>query len=96
MYHRTEAARIVDDPIEQDALGPDWAESPAAFDVPDAPSEVPNVPNVPNVPVVVEDNSGDEDAPAAPVADAPTIEDFGFEKARPADAVAVPKKRRRR
>lgn len=32
MYHRTEAARIVDDPIEQDALGPDWAETPAAFD----------------------------------------------------------------
>jgi len=49
MYHRTEAARIVDDPVEQDALGSDWAESPAAFDVP----------------VVVEDAGGEDDAPAA-------------------------------
>jgi hypothetical protein len=62
MYHQTEAARIVDDPVEQDALGPDWAETPAAFDAPDAPSQVPNVPNVP---VVVEDNGGEEVAPAA-------------------------------
>ncbi len=34
MYHRTEAARIVDDPAEQEALGADWAETPAAFDAP--------------------------------------------------------------
>lgn len=54
MYHRTEAAVIVDDPDQQEALGPDWAEHPAAFDVP----------------VVVEDNDGDENAPAAPAADA--------------------------
>jgi hypothetical protein len=75
MYHRTEPARIVDDPIEQDALGPDWAETPAAFDVP-------------KVPVVVEDIGGEADAPA--------IEDFGFEEVRPAAATASPKTRRGR
>lgn len=58
MYHRTEPAVIIDDPAEQEALGPDWAEHPAAFDVP----------------VTVVDLDGleaEEDAPAAPAADAP-------------------------
>jgi hypothetical protein len=58
MYHRTEPARIVDDPVEQDALGPEWAETPAAFDTPE-------------VPVVVDDIGGEEDTPAAAAADAP-------------------------
>lgn len=31
-YHRTEPARIVNDPLELDALGEGWADTPAAFD----------------------------------------------------------------
>jgi hypothetical protein len=31
MYHATAASVIVNDPIEQEELGDDWAESPAAF-----------------------------------------------------------------
>ncbi len=31
LYHRTEAAQLVQDPDEQTALGADWAETPAAF-----------------------------------------------------------------
>lgn len=31
LYHRTEAARLVQDPDEQTALGEEWAETPAAF-----------------------------------------------------------------
>lgn len=31
LYHRTEEPRIVEDPDEHAALGPDWAETPAAF-----------------------------------------------------------------
>jgi len=32
MYHRTEPARLVQDPDEEGALGGDWAETPAAFE----------------------------------------------------------------
>lgn len=38
MYHRTEPARIVQDPAEKEALGEDWADTPAAF-LPDEPAE---------------------------------------------------------
>jgi hypothetical protein len=31
LYHRTEAARLVQDPDEESALGAEWAETPAAF-----------------------------------------------------------------
>lgn len=31
LYHRTEQPRIVQDADEQAALGPEWAETPAAF-----------------------------------------------------------------
>lgn len=37
MYHRTEAARLVQDPDEESALGSDWAETPAAFEQPEEP-----------------------------------------------------------
>ncbi len=33
LYHRTENPRIVNDPSELEALGPDWKESPAEFDM---------------------------------------------------------------
>ncbi len=40
LYHRTEPARIVQDPAEHEALGPEWAESPAAFfDLPAPPKK---------------------------------------------------------
>ena len=29
VYHATEAARVVEDPAEHLALGPEWVESPA-------------------------------------------------------------------
>lgn len=31
MYHATKPACVVNDPIEHEELGDDWAESPAAF-----------------------------------------------------------------
>jgi len=33
-YHRTERAVIVNDPAEEAALGPGWADTPAAFSEP--------------------------------------------------------------
>ena len=35
-YHATERARIVNSEAEDNALGPAWADSPAAFDVSEA------------------------------------------------------------
>jgi len=35
MYHKDLAAVIVQDPQQQDDLGKDWAESPAAFNEPE-------------------------------------------------------------
>lgn len=32
LYHATEPARVVADPDEHAALGPEWAETPAAFE----------------------------------------------------------------
>lgn len=30
-YHRTETARIIKDPTEDEALGSDWSDTPATF-----------------------------------------------------------------
>lgn len=38
-FHRTEPARIVNDPIEEEALGDGWADTPAAFADDDEPAE---------------------------------------------------------
>lgn len=38
MYHTTEEPTVVNNPDELKELGPDWAESPAAFGVETAPS----------------------------------------------------------
>lgn len=52
-YHRTEEARVVKDAAEDAALGPEWKNTPAAFDAPEAveplsgETEVKTVPALP-------------------------------------------------
>jgi hypothetical protein len=40
LYHRSRPAVIVNDPEEEDMLGPGWADTPAAFEGP-APEPTP-------------------------------------------------------
>lgn len=39
-YHRTLDPRIVADPLEDEALGEGWADTPAAFLIPEEEAEV--------------------------------------------------------
>lgn len=48
-YHRTEPARIVNDPAEEEALGAGWTDTPAAFDqgIATTPETEPETPKKP-------------------------------------------------
>lgn len=84
-YHRTEAPRIVQSPEQEAALGPGWADTPAAFLDPapvcDAPADPPargltvgdvvdNWPGIDGPAVVTSDVSG---VPVDVPVDVPTI-----------------------
>lgn len=51
VYHRSEAARIVEGPEQLAALGPGWTDTPAAFsaetEIPEAVAEPPAQPDLP-------------------------------------------------
>lgn len=47
MHHKTKPSVVVTNANDQEALGTEWAESPAAFDEPEAPAEPAPVPPAP-------------------------------------------------